>query len=113
MPSKKKPPVSTNHSQVNHTPVNSKPVQEPVKTEPAKTETVEKATPKAKINRVGSKVTYRAAVQQDGKWVDGPGEMDRLGYVISWGQKWVTILNLDAKKIEYAVLSSARLDDVA
>ncbi len=106
MPSKKKPPVSTNHSSVNHSQVNSKPVQEPVKTP-------EKATPKAKINRVGSKVTYRAAVQQDGKWVDGPGEMDRLGYVISWGQKWVTILNLDARKIEYAVLSSARLDDVA
>ncbi len=109
MPSKKKPPVSTNHSQVNHTQVNSKPVTEPAKTEPS----AEKATPRAKINRVGSKVTYRAAVQQDGKWVDGPGEMDRLGYVISWGQKWVTILNLDAKKIEYAVLSSARLDDVA
>ncbi len=109
MPSKKKPPVSTNHSQVNHAPVNSKPVQ-PIE-EPTKAP--EKATPKAKINRVGSKVTYRAAVQQDGKWVDGPGEMDRLGYVISWGQKWVTILNLDAKKIEYAVLSSARLDDVA
>ena len=102
MPSKKKPPVSTNHSQVN-----SKPVEEPI-AEPAKTE-----VPKTKVNRVGSKVTYRAAIQQEGKWVDGPGKMDRSGYVISWGTRWVTILNLDAKKIEYAVLSSARLEDVA
>ena len=102
MPSKKKPPVSTNHTQVN-----SKPVEEP------KTEASKEPAKAPKVNRVGSKVTYRAAIQQEGKWVDGPGKMDREGYVISWGTRWVTILNIDAKKIEYAVLSSARLEDVA
>ena len=99
MPSKKKPPVSTNHS--------SAPKQPEVNKGP---KPIELPTPKAKVNRVGSRVTYRAAISQDGKWVDGPGEMDRQGYVISWGTRWVTILNLDARKIEYAVLSSAQLE---
>jgi len=102
MPSKKKPPVSTNHS--------SAPKQPEVNKTPKPETAAPYVSHKPKVNRVGSRVTYRAAISQDGKWVDGPGEMDRQGYVISWGTRWVTILNLDARKIEYAVLSSAQLE---
>jgi hypothetical protein len=100
MTSKKKPPVNSNH--VNHS-VNSKPIETPKQPEP-------KAEPPKKVSRIGGKVTYRAAIQKEGKWVDGPGEMNRTGYVVSWGTRWVTILNLAEKKIEYAVLGSAQIE---
>jgi len=62
-----------------------------------------------KVNRVGQKVIYRPAIEKNGVWVDGPGEINREGFVISWGAKWVYILNVQARKVEYAVPSSAKI----
>jgi hypothetical protein len=63
-----------------------------------------------KANRVGQKVIYRPAIEKNGVWIDGPGEINREGVVISWGTKWVYILNVQACKVEYAVPQSARLE---
>ena len=52
--------------------------------------------PAQKPKMIGLKVQYR-----DYKKEEGP--LDRTGFVVSWGREWVTILNLEAKKVEYAV----------